>query len=144
MLVSVVVLAPAHVGRAQCVGRPALISVAAARLAAKGSGLHALLKHGLDRLVAGRVNRQCLLAGEFQALRAVLIGQAQDAQRRAVTLLGMRLGADDVIDERAGGEPDGLAPVDQPRGRPLQVRPVGSRAMLRERAVKADARLRKG
>ncbi len=130
-MASVVVVAPAHVAAPEIRGS---LILAGGRCASERDGLHALIEHGLDGLVAGGVNRQRLLAGKLQALRAVLVGQAQDAQRRAVALLGMGLGADDVLDERAGGEPDGLAPVDQSRRGPFQVRPVGSRAMLRERA----------
>src|SRR6266404_3678939 len=47
----------------------------------------------------------------------------------------MGFGADHVLHDRGGVGADALAPVDQSRGRPLQVRPVGGRSMLRVSAV---------
>src|ERR1700736_5510719 len=44
-------------------------------------------------------------------------------------------GADDVLHDCGGVGPDALTPVDQPRGRPLEMRPVGGGPMLGQRAV---------
>ena len=55
--------------------------------------------------------------GALQALRAVPVGQAQNAQGEAVAMLRVRLGADHVFDQCA----DRSSPVDQARGLPLEV-----------------------
>ena len=40
-----------------------------------------------------------------------------------------------MVHDRGGVEPDALAPVDQPRGSPLQMRPMGGGPMLGQCAV---------
>ena len=51
------------------------------------------------------------------------------------SLLRMRLGADDLLDQRAGMRTDRGAPLDQPRGRPLEVRAVRGRPVFEHGAV---------
>src|SRR5690606_41759022 len=68
-------------------------------------------------------------------LLAVLVRKAQDAECGAVALLGMGLCTDHVLDERGGVRPDRPGPVDQPRRRPLEMRPVGGGAVFGDRAV---------
>src|SRR5690606_3931481 len=83
---SVVVATAAHVRGAQMLGAAGRF-----RLATQRRRLHPLPEHRLDGLVARRVDSERLLAGELEPVVAMLLGQAQDAEGRAVTLLGMGL-----------------------------------------------------
>src|SRR5690554_1435859 len=83
---SVVVATTAHVRGAEMLG-----AAGGFWLAAQRCRLHPLPEHRLDGLVARRVDHERLLAGSLEALLAVLVRKAQDAERGAVALLGMGL-----------------------------------------------------
>ena len=51
--------------------------------------------------------------------------EAQDAESRAIALLGMRTIGEDRLDERGRLRPNRAGPVDEARGRPLEVLAVG-------------------
>src|SRR5439155_19446352 len=61
------------------------------------------------------------------------------AQTGAVALLGMRLTREQGGDERGGGGARRLRPVDEARGRPLRLRPMGVRHVGGLRGVLAAA-----
>src|SRR5687767_1403561 len=83
---SVVVFSSAHIGCAE------LLGVIGDRLiVTQRRRFHPLLQQCLDGSVTWRLDRQRLLAGTFQTARCKLLSQSQDAQRRAVALLGVRL-----------------------------------------------------
>ena len=69
-------------------------------------------------------------AGRLDALRAIALGQAEQPQAAAVAVLGMAEALQLLGDEAAGVRPDVAAPMDQPLGRPLLVRPMRSRHRL--------------
>src|SRR5690348_9367194 len=56
-----------------------------------------------DRTVATRANITATQAGRLDALGAPGAHQSQDAQAGAEALLGMRLGVQDLLDQRRGG-----------------------------------------
>ena len=64
-------------------------------------------------------------AGGLGTLGAVAAGQADDPQRGAVALLGVRPGFQDPGDQRGGGRPGLGSPFGDPRRGPLGVAPVG-------------------
>ena len=61
----------------------------------------------------------------------MLLAQAHEPEARAVALLGMPLGGEDGGHELAGDRPRRLGPRDEPRWRPLGVRPMGVRHVRR-------------
>ena len=64
-------------------------------------------------------------AGRLQARLAVAPGQREQAQAGAVAVFGMLALFEQSRDGAPGRHADARAPVDQPLGRPRQVRPVG-------------------
>ena len=67
---------------------------------------------GLDGLVAVGPGSQRPHAGRLQALCAVAVGQADDAETGAKALLGMGTGRHDRFDELGGGRAGPLGPAD--------------------------------
>src|SRR2546422_3462589 len=67
------------------------------------------------------------------------LSEADDPQARAVALLGMGPGPEDLGDDAARGRPRLLGPGDQTRGGPLGMRPVGGRHVFGEGGVAAPA-----
>ena len=69
---------------------------------------------------------------------AVAATQAHQAEAGAIALLGVRPAAEDLGDELPGGGPSLFCPADEPRRRPLGMRPVRAGHVLglrRRRAV---------
>src|SRR6266403_1415492 len=64
-------------------------------------------------------------AGGFKPLGAVALGEPQDAEARAIALLGMRTVREDRLDQRGRLGADGARPIDEARRRPLEVALVG-------------------
>lgn len=79
------------------------------------------IEHGFHAAVGVNGQETSPLGGGFQACMRVLIGQSQDAEARAIPLLGVRSRGHDLLDHFAGCGADGLGPFNQPRGRPLQM-----------------------
>src|SRR6478736_9290288 len=61
-----------------------------------------VLQDGVDRGVGARADLQCPFAGGFEPLGAMAFGQPQNADASAEPLLGMRLLAQDDLDECRG------------------------------------------
>src|ERR1035441_7990853 len=76
-------------------------------------------------------------AGGLQALFAVLATERQKSEAGSISLLGMRLGAQQMLDDRAGVHADRCAPLDQALWGPLGVRPVGLGHVLGQCGVRA-------
>jgi hypothetical protein len=62
-------------------------------------------------------------------LRAVVLGQAQETEARAIALLGMGPIRENRLHQRGGVRADGARPVDEARGRPLEMALVRLRHM---------------
>ncbi len=84
----------------------------------------------LQRAVAGRAQLLGSAARGLQPLGAVAPPETHDPQAGAVALLGMRPAAQDLGHQPARGRSGLAGPADQPRGRPLRVRPVRARHVL--------------
>src|SRR5262245_23311129 len=114
-------------------------------LGGEGQAIETVLEDGVDVPVGAGVSGTGPSAGRFQPLDAVALGKTQDAQAGAIPLLGMRAIGEDGLDQRGGLWPDGAGPVDQARGRPLEVLAVRLRHMGRigrvpTAAIVADVR----
>ena len=84
-----------------------------------------LLRVGLPRCTASA------LAASRRA-SPYCAAEVQEPQAGSIALLGMGLGAQQMLDHGAGVRADRGAPVDQPRRRPLGVRAVRFRHVLRQ------------
>ena len=73
----------------------------------------------------------------LEPLGAVALGEAQDAEARAIALLGVRAVGEDRLHQLGGVGPDALGPVDEPRRCPLEVLLMRLRHVRRERRVAA-------
>src|SRR5437870_9220025 len=73
--------------------------------------VHMAIGAGLDGAGAG--------AGGLEPRRAVVLGQPQDTEARAIALLGTGTIRENCLDQRGGLRADGAGPVDEARGRPL-------------------------
>ncbi len=91
---------------------------------ARDPQIPAALQDGFHALTRGTGQAQSQPARRFQALLAVLAGQGQKSQTRSIALLGMRLRAQQVLDDCPGVYPDRLAPLDQAFRSPLGMCPV--------------------
>ena len=103
-----------------------------------------------------RAGRERAGARGIEPVRAMLLRQPQDAQARAIALLGMGPALEQRLDERLGVAPDRGAPADQRRGSTPDARgapsacapgpscgsPVDSCAHAATRAPRAGARRR--
>ena len=99
--------------------------------------IEAVLQDRVDMAIGARADGDRARARGLEPLGAVALGEAQDAEARAVALLGVRAIGEDRLDQLLGGGPDALGPVDDPRRRPLQVLLVGLRHVRRDRRVAA-------
>src|SRR6185437_3028189 len=93
------------------------------------------LEDRLDALARRGAEGQRPAAGGLQALLAVGLGEVQQAQARAVALLGMRPVVELPLHYCAGAGADLLCPVQEPARRPLQVPTVRLWHVLGERGV---------
>ena len=71
----------------------------------------------------------------LEPLGAVALGEAQDAEARAIALLGVRAIGEDRLYQLLGGGSDAPGPVDDPRWGPRQV------LLMRLRHVRCDRRV---
>ena len=79
------------------------------------------LQDGFQALVRKGLELHGALAGGFQPLLRVHLLQPQDAQTGAISHLGIGLFLQDGADHLGGCRPHAVGPMDQPRGRPLQM-----------------------
>ena len=73
---------------------------------------------------------QSSFGGGFHACGGIALPQADDAETRAITHLGMRKGFQDFLHHFRGARTHGAGPLDHARRRPVQVRPMRGGAML--------------
>ncbi len=79
----------------------------------------------------------------FEAFVSVLLCEAEDPEARAVALLRMWTVFKNHLDQLRRLRADGLPPVDESRGRPLQVPAVRLRHMRGDRRVAARREVRR-
>ena len=90
-------------------------------LGGQGQAIEAVLEDGVDVAVRAGLGGPGPGTGRFHPLAPVALGEPQNAQAGAITLLGVRAILEDGLDEGGGVGADGAGPVEQARGRPLQV-----------------------
>src|SRR5688572_10250619 len=83
----------------------------------RGEPVEAVLEDRIDVAIRARLDRDGAGAGGLEPLRAVALGQAHDAEARAIALLGMRPIRENRLRQRGGLRADGAGPVDETRGR---------------------------
>src|SRR6266851_5094711 len=108
------------------VARPADVRVVRQRPGRVGRGrelflIEAVVQDGHDALVGAGAEVERAGAGPLEARGRVALLQAHEAEAGAVALLGVRALLHDRLHEGGGGWPDGRAPGDEPRGRPLEM-----------------------
>lgn len=86
-----------------------------------GEAVEAVLEHGVDVAVGPGPDGDRTGAGRLQSGLAIALAEPEQAEARAVALLGMRTIRENRLDEGGGLRANGSAPRDQPRGRPLQM-----------------------
>jgi len=86
-----------------------------------GQPVEAMFEDGVDMPVGARADGDGPGTGGLEAGVAVAFGKTQDAEARAVALLGVRPVREDGLDEGRGLRADGAGPGDEARGRPLEV-----------------------
>lgn len=91
------------------------------------SAMQIVLQDGIDRAVRGPTDLDGALAGRLQGLAAMGFGQADDAEAGAKSLFGMRLRAQDQIDEGAGIGTDLFGAAPDLRGCPAGIAPMAVR-----------------
>jgi len=97
----------------------------------------AAFEDGFDALAGGAPEAHRKRARGFQATLAVLTAQVQKPQAGSISLFGMGLGAQQVLNDGAGVHADRASPLDQALRRPLGVREVGLRHVLAQGGVRA-------
>ena len=80
-----------------------------------------MLEDGVDVAIGARLDGAGARARGFQPVAAVALGEAQDAEARAIALLGVRAIGEDRLHQGGGLGADRAGPVDQARGRPLEM-----------------------
>jgi hypothetical protein len=89
-----------------------------------------VLQNRAQALIREGPQLQGALAGRFQPLVGVSLGQTQDAETRAVAHFRMRLRFENVVYDLCGRRAHRLGPVNQARRSPFQMRLVALRAMF--------------
>src|ERR1019366_4252402 len=79
------------------------------------------LQNRFDALVGTSMERDGAARGRLHSLARVLLGEPQNAEAGALALFRGALAGDDAIKQFGGRRADGLGPVHQARGCPLQV-----------------------
>ena len=101
------------------------------RLRGRGAGrgqrhpIQALAEHRVDVAVGAGSGHESPSTGGLEPFVAIALCQPQDAETRAVALLGVATFVEDGGHELARARPDARAPRDQPRRSPLQMLLVG-------------------
>src|SRR5262245_1204048 len=90
-----------------------------------GESIEAVLQDRIDMTIGAGLDRAGAGAGGLEPPRAIALGETQDPQAGAIALLRMRTIRENCRDERRRLRPDGPRPVDEARGRPLQMVLVG-------------------
>src|SRR5262245_53849096 len=90
-----------------------------------GESIEAVLQDRIDMAIGAGLDRAGTGAGGLEPVRAIAFGEPQDPQAGAIALLRVRSIRENRGDERRGLRPDGPRPVDEARGRPLQMVLVG-------------------
>src|SRR5436190_3096000 len=93
-------------------------------------GIELLLQDRVDRGVGTCADLKRPAAGRLQPLPAKTLGQADDADRGAEALLGVRALADDDLDQRRGIAPDLAGLSADTLRRPIGIAPVTARHVL--------------
>src|SRR5437867_841874 len=83
--------------------------------------VEAVLEDRIDVAIGAGLDGAGPGARRFEPLPAVALGQAQDAEARAIALLGMRTVREDRLDQGGRLGADRARPVDEARRRPLQM-----------------------
>jgi len=83
--------------------------------------VEAVLEDGVDVTVGASLDSAGAGTSSLQPVRAVALSQPQDAEARAIALLGMGPIRENRLHQRGGLRADGAAPVDEARGGPLEV-----------------------
>jgi hypothetical protein len=91
----------------------------------RGQPVEPVLEDRVDVAVGADADGQGAGAGGLEAGGAVAAAEAEQAQAGAVALLGMGAVGEDGGDEGRGLGADGLGPLDEARGRPLEMLLVG-------------------
>src|SRR5712691_755191 len=86
-----------------------------------GEPVEPVLQDRVDMAIGAGLDGAGAGTGGLEPLRAVALGEAQDAEARAIALLGMRTIRENRLHQRGGLRADGAGPVDETRGGPLEV-----------------------
>src|SRR6185437_13578597 len=89
---------------------------------ARRTQIPSALEDRLDALAGGAAEVHRQAACGLETRLAVLSGEREESQAGAIALLGMGLGAQQMLDHSAGARADRLTPLDQAPRRPLGVR----------------------
>src|SRR5437899_7565690 len=108
----------------------------------RGEPVEAVLEDRVDVAIGAGLDGAGPGARRFEPLQAVALGQAQDAEARAIALLGMRTVREDLLDQGGRLGADRARPVDEARRRPLQMALVRLRHVGSELTTKAGRRPR--
>src|SRR5256885_17222028 len=108
----------------------------------RGEPVEAVLEDRIDVAIGAGLDGAGPGARRFEPLPAVALGQAQDAEARAIALLGMRTVREDLLDQGGRLGADRARPVDEARRRPLQMALVRLRHVGSELTTKAGRRPR--
>ena len=78
--------------------------------AGSGEAVEAVLEHGVDVAVGAGADGDGAGAGGLQPGLAIALAEPEEAETRAVALLGMRAVGEDRLDEGGGLRADGAGP----------------------------------
>ena len=129
-LVWIIIVSGSSRGRARC-----RAPVVQGRGPVAFAQIPAALEDRFDALARGAAEAHGERARGLQAPLAVLAARAQESQTGSIALLGMGLGAQQVLDDGAGVQADRPSPLDQALRRPLGVREVRLRHVLAQGRV---------
>src|SRR6516162_5738000 len=97
--------------------------------------VEAVLEDRGDGAVASRADVIAAPTGSFEPVDSIFLGEPQDAEAGAESLLGMRLRADDRFEQRERCRTDLLSLSHEARWRPLGIAPMRARHMFWDRRV---------
>src|SRR5262244_26076 len=97
--------------------------------------VEAVLEDRSDGAVASRADVIAAPTGSFEPVDSIFLGEPQDAEAGAESLLGMRLRAHDRFEQRERCRTDLLSLSHEARWRPLGIAPMRARHMFWDRRV---------
>src|SRR5262245_25369827 len=97
--------------------------------------VEAVLEDRGDGAVASRADVIAAPTGSFEPVDSIFLGEPQDAEAGAESLLGMRLRAHDRFEQRERCRTDLLSLSHEARWRPLGIAPMRARHMFWDRRV---------